>query len=53
MQAVFALPPNRQGLAWRWTLRLVSRIAQAAPGPAEALLAEHMRLLLGKSEWVL
>lgn len=42
-------PPNRQGLAWQWTLKLVQRISQEAPGPAEGLLAEHMRLMLGKS----
>ncbi len=49
-QAAFAAPPNRQGLAWRWTLRLVQRLSEAAPGPAEALLGEHLRLMMGRSE---
>lgn len=35
--------PQEQRLAWGWLARLLSRGAEAAPGPTEANLSEEMR----------
>lgn len=42
-------PGPRPRLAWRWTVATMQRAAEAAPGPAEALVVEHMRQLMGGS----
>eukprot|EP00887_Chlorella_sp_A99_P002072 scaffold21.g2072.t1 len=39
---------HRLRLAWGWTVRLMQRAAEIAPGPTEALVVEHMRRVMGE-----